>query len=432
MTRKAQAWAWVRAHRLLVLLALAGLVLHGGTAVLRVGTFVPYPRLRDFAGFYASAWAMRQGASPYGLSEEHLTTVRAERHIPFRPPAIYNPPTWPWLLHPLTVLPFPAAAWLWLLLNLGLLAGVAYALSRMAGYDGWLAPAVVFGLGVTFGPTFLDLTLGQTSVVLLAAAVAVGRSLRGTARRAGALAEGVATVAKLFPLLWLAAPALSRRWKALLLGALAALIGLGIGFVVAPAANRTYWFHDLPRRVTMATGEAEMDDQSLGAWVDRLGRPHSYRVPGLRTSERVTVTWTPPWSVPADVLRWVGYALAGLLGGITALVILRAGPGPAEGAFYLWVLYTLAIFPHIDRYNHTLLLPAMAWLWGQGERLRLPVAGAYLLAGLSRLNHLWMMILPAPWGPLASGFGLYAVLLLGAGIVDTLQRPKEGLCPTTS
>jgi len=69
------------------------------------------------------------------------------------------------------------------------------------------------------------------------------------------------------------------------------------------------------------------------------------------------------------------------------------------------------------RYNHTLLLPAIAWLWGQGESgQRFAVVG-YFLAGLARLTHLWVLLLPWPWGPLATGFGVMAVLTLMFGMI---------------
>lgn len=129
-----------------------------------------------------------------------------------------------------------------------------------------------------------------------------------------------------------------------------------------------------------------------------------------------------------------------LLALIPLIVLFRTGPAQAEGAFYLWVLYWLLPFPHTERYNHVLLLPAMAWLWARSEtfahrsetlaqRGRNLVILAYFLAGLSRLTHLWAILLPAPWGPLASGFGLYAVLLLGGGTVALLW-PFSSISPT--
>jgi hypothetical protein len=399
-----------------------GLVAHFGTAALRVQTFFPYPKLLDFSAFYVSARALRQGLSPYGLSEELLRAVQTENDMPFRPPPIYNPPIWPWLLQPLASVDFVAAAYIWLLIHLVLLAWVAVAMTGIAGYENWRTVVAIFLGALTFGPVFLDLTLGQTSVILLALSVAIGRWLRPGKERPflAAIAMGVAAGAKLFPLVWLGAPALLRRWRMLVLGVLATLLFFGLGFLVAPQGNWDYWFRYLPERITSASGRGGLDDQSLVAWLDRLGRSQTYSVPGINAGESVTRTWDPPWSVGPRVLRWSGYLLSALLGLPVLIVFVRIAPDQREGGFYLWVLYALLIFPHVERYNHALLLPAMAWLWGQGERQRLGVVLAYVLTGLSRLNHLWVMLLPVPWGPLASGFGTCAVLLLVGSMFATM------------
>ncbi len=364
-----------------------------------------------------------------------------------RPPVTYNPPIWSWLLQPLTVLDFPAAAFVWLALDLALIAWSAHILAHVAGYDGWRGKGIVFLLTLTFGPVFLDLTLGQTSILLLAASLTVGQTVRLRTKNslvAGTLAQGLAVGAKLFPAVWLGALLLLRRWRLFVLATLAALLALGLGFVVTPGGNRDYWTHFLPGRVTSASEQVGLDDQSLVAWLDRLGRPHSFRTSGLTVAQKHNVTWSPPWSFSPRVIQVVGYLLVAVLALIPLTLLWTGRAEAAEGAFYLWVLYWLLPFPHTERYNHVLLLPAMAWLWARSEtfaqqsetfaqqsetfaqRGRNLVMLAYLLAGLSRLTHLWAILLPAPWGPLASGFGLYAVLLLGGGMV-TFLRPVKGL-----
>lgn len=408
-------WCWV-------ILGCAGAIVHLGTAFLRLGTFFPHPKLVDFAGFYAAAWAIRQGLSPYGLSPEFIAALRVRTDLPFTPPIIYNPPIWPWLLQPLTFFNFSAAAVIWLTVNLALLAWSAMRLARLAGHGGWKARGIVLLLSLTFGPVFLDLTLGQTSVVLLATALAIGGALRS--RKAAPLwaatAAGLAVGAKIFPLIWLRAFFFLRCWRLFLLATLMALLALIITFVIAPAGNQDYWFHFLPERITSASEQADVDDQSLVAWFDRLGRPQTFQIPGLSTTQQHTVTWSLPWSINRDVIRWGGSAFALMLALAPMVVLIRARDTQAEGAFYLWLLYGLILFPHIERYNHTLLLPAMAWLWGWGGWQRGIAVAAYFLVGLSRLTHLWAILLPVPWGPLASGFGLYAVLMLGGGLAASL------------
>ena len=274
---------------------------------------------------------------------------------------------------------------------------------------------------------FLDLTMGQISFFLLVAALVTGRALRTKTRGfrlPAALAGGLAVGAKLFPLIWLGALPLLRRWRLFVLSVLVVLLALGLPFLLAPAASQSYWLDILPQRVLSASEKVGVDDQSLIAWLDRLGRPHTFEVPGLSVTQRHAVTWSPPWSVAPQLIRLEGYSFVALLALVPIAVLLRAGPAEAEGAFYLWVLYGLLPFPHTERYNHVLLLPAMAWLWSRGGRGRNLVILAYFLVGLSRLTHLWAILLPAPWGPLASGFGLYAVFVLGGGIVTFLWPSK--------
>ena len=37
-----------------------------------------------------------------------------------------------------------------------------------------------------------------------------------------------------------------------------------------------------------------------------------------------------------------------------------------KGLLYLLVLFSLLPIPHMERYNHVAVLPAMAWLWRWG------------------------------------------------------------------
>jgi alpha-1,2-mannosyltransferase len=385
----------------------------------------------DFAAFYAGAWAIRLGVSPYGWSPEFLDGLQIETSLPPYPPIPYNPPVWLWLLQPLTFFSFPVATVVWLLLVLVFLGWSAIALAQLAGYQGWKHKGVAFLVVLTFGPTFLDLTLGQNSFFLLATVLVIGQTLRTTAkgfRLSAALAGGLAVGAKLFPLIWLGALALLCRWRLFVSAILVVLLAMSLPFLLTPAASQSYWLDVLPQRVRSTSEQVGIDDQSLVAWLDRLGRPHTFRIPGLSVTRQHTVTWSPPWSVDPHVIRLGGYFLVALLALIPIMVLLRTGHAEAEGAFYLWVLYGLIVFPHMERYNHVLLLPAMAWLWARSEtfaqRGRNLVILAYFLAGLSRLNHLWAILLPAPWGPLASGFGLYAVLVLGGGMA-TFLRPSK-------
>lgn len=405
-------WLWL-------LIGLPAFAVHAGTAILRLSTFFPYPRLLDFSAFYAAAWALRRGLGCYDLPLEFLQFLQVEQDIPFPPPPIYNPPIWPWLLQPLTFLRFPLAATAWLVINLGLLAWCAKLVARIAGYRGWKAWAIIGILLATFGPIFLDLTLGQTSILLLAAALVAGQSLHTDLPPGflqGAIAYGVASGAKLFPLLWLPVLAVQRHWKRLATWALGAAIFLGASFLIAPRSNKVYWTRLLWDRVDAAAEQGGMDDQSLTAWLDRLGRDQVYQVPGIRSAERTQIEWHWLWSFDAQTIRLSGYGISALLILVALVVAFRAPQTCAEGTLYLWLTVVLVVFPHMERYNHALLVPAMIWLWRQNGWSRHVVVGAYALTALSRLNHLWLVALPVPWAPLASGFGTCAALLLAVGL----------------
>lgn len=414
---------FLRKHWLWVAVAGAGLAIHAGTAALRLTTFFPVPRVLDFSAFYASAWAIRLGMSPYNLPPDWLVALQSSQSIPFLPPPIYNPPFWPWLLVPLTWFSFPVAAWIWLVLNLGLLFVSAIVLADLAGHRSWGARCLVFILIVTFGPTFLDLTLGQTSVLLMAAALAIGRCTSSKRRWAGPVAAGAAALAvgsKLFPLIWIPAWPVLRRWSYGLLAVILVLAVAGLSLMASPAGSRVYWTYLVEERLATSSAVPSVDDQALVAWLDRLVLPQVFDVSGVGVEQRQTVFWTPPWSIDAAVVRWLGYGLIALLLVAVLLVLLRAGGQYPEAGIYLWMLFGLIALLHIERYNHVLLLPAMAWLWGRGESERKVVVGSYTLVGLARLTHLWAVLLPAPWGPLASGFGLYAVVALGAAMAISM------------
>ncbi len=402
-----------------------GALIHFGTALLRLNTFFPYPKLMDFAAFYAGAWAIRLGVSPYGWTPEFQRVMLVETGFSFDHPI--SLPMWLWLLQPLASFSFPIAAVVWLLVLLALITWNTLVLARIAGYKGWRERRMIFLLVVTFGPVFLNLTLGQNGIFLLTAALVISQALQvrtENSRFLAALAWVPAVGAKLSPLIWLGALPLLRRWRLFVLATLILLFVLGLTSLLTPTASQDYWLRFLPERIFSYSEQAGIDDQSLVAWLDRLGRAHTFGVPGLSATQQHTVTWLPPWSFAPQAIRAGGYLLVALLALIPLVVLFRANPADAEGAFYLWVLYGLLPFPHTERYNHVLLLPAMAWLWGRGGRGRNLVILAYFLVGLSRLTHLWAILLPAPWGPLASGFGLYAVLLLGTAMVILLRPSK--------
>ncbi len=196
--------------------ALAGAFLNFGSAILRIGNFFPIPRLIDFGAFYASSWALRLGRSPYALPQHFVEEVMDRTGMPLAPPPIFNPPVWPILTYPFTFLDYTPAAFAWVAANLAMLALTTIMLAPIAKLRGWKIHVLCFFIFVTFGPVFLDLSIGQNSTFLLLMATVAGWSLRGSVRYGeggSAAAVALATGAKLFPLFWSGAFFLLRRWR---------------------------------------------------------------------------------------------------------------------------------------------------------------------------------------------------------------------------
>jgi hypothetical protein len=412
-------------------LTLAGAAIHFGTAVLRFNTFYPKPRLLDFTAFYTAALAKRLGTSPYYIPQELTDSLRETYQIAWNA-RILHPPFWPWLLTPFSYFNYPAAAYLWLLLMLSLLLLSTWLIGQIVKAN-WKEYILIFLIILTFGPVFLDLTLGQITIPLLAVVLIVGRSLtwnnKPTSLISGILLGIVASI-KLYPVLWFFVPFIAKRWRLISAGVLVLALALLLPFLLTPEINQEYWLEILPNLLNEETTAPSIDDQALTAWLDRMGRAQTYQVPGLNTEEQKTITWAFPWQLSQTTTRGIGYAAAALtLFALVLPVCLKAEASQIEGVFYLWIIYLLILLPHMARYNHALLLPAMAWLWAQNKNGKHFVILAYLLTGFSRLNHLWATTLPQTIVPFASGFGLFAVLLLISGLIWHLWPNRLPMIP---
>jgi hypothetical protein len=420
----------LRAWPLWVWPAAAGLAIHLLTAALRLNAFLPRPEAYDLRAFYTQAWALRQGAPLYGWPAAFLDGLRAAWGLPLDVPPSNSLPLTAVVYLPLTLFSFPTAAVLWLALMLAVLALCALPLARLAGVRGAGAVALVWGLAVVYGPTYLGLTLGQNAVLSLLALLALGAALHHPG--AGRRATGrwiVATLALLPPLwlkLWPAAvaavlPLWRPRWRGfVVLGVL--LLALLLNGVLLPEASRAYLSTLWPDLWGRFAGAAGLEDQSLTAWLLRLFQPQQYTVSGLDVSAGAAVAWTPVVALPLAAVRWGGYALLAALGIAVVWRALHAGDD-REGALYLWALFVVLAAAHVERYNHVLLLPAMAWLWGRGRRGA--VSAAVLLTGLARLTHLWALWLPGSAAALLSGAGTLAALWLALAMLRALRPAPD-------
>jgi hypothetical protein len=413
--------------------------IHLATAALRLTTFLPFPQTAGFASYYAAGWSVRLGLSPYSPPPAFVEWLVVSRGLPPSPPAHYSTPLWTWALQPVTFLSFPVAATLWLLLSLLLAALCHILLLGTAGYSDRHLRAWTFLLTLTFGPLFLGLTLGQNSILLLLSALLVGRALSATTmgvRLLGLLLWLLAVAAKLYPLLWAGSWLLLRRWRQLLLAALLTITAFAAVSYLQPESNNEYWLDFLPLSTGGHAASPAIDDQSLAGFLARIGRGDSYAVPGLSPFERHEITWAFPWYLSAFT-TWLLSALILLALGVVLLFPWIKGgsgedPDSPQGLLYGLILFSLLLFPHMARYNHVLALPAMAWLWHSRRAARHVVLVAYLLFALSRLNHLWAIVLPSVPAALASGTGLFAVLLLLLALVQDLSGSSLHRAPRSA
>jgi len=422
----------MREHRWLWWLFFAAAAINLGTAALRLHSFFPTPQAVDFASYYAGAWSLRLGASPYPWSDEVMRLLIRDQGLGGVPPILNSPPLWAWLLVPFTALPFPAAATVWVLCLLAVVAFCHARIMRDAGYRGAVGIWLAFPITLTFGPVFLSLTLGQSSVLLLWSTVLLAAALkRGPAARPwpALLSWIVAVASKLYPGLWLASLLMFRRWIAAALALALVCATFGAVALLEPETNARYWSDFLPGQSRHFTTAVGIDDQSLAGFVGRVGTSQTYVFPGLSLQDRHETTWAWPWNLSATSVLNTAAAVQLLLGAVLLGAWVRNRGRDPDAVVYCLVLFSLLLLPHMDRYNHAVALPAIGFLWGRQGSYRQLAVLAFALFGLSRLNHLWAL-LPLPAGPLASGFGLYAVLTLMLGLAVYLWR--AGAAPTPS
>jgi hypothetical protein len=418
-------WLWL-------LVLLVGVVTNFGTAALRMPALVASPQAVDFGAYYAGAWAMRLGVSPFYWPGDFLASLAQEHGLTVVPTPPLSTPAYVWMSQVFTLFSFPVASWLWLLVGLLAVLASTRLLVCIAGLSGWRMTLLVLPFTVTFGPTFVNLTTGQNVPLVLLAALLAGRYLAGAGRRTSTvvLVWTIAVAAKIYPLLWAATLPFFRKWRLL---ASLVIVCAAVSVLVAwhyPVANRDYWSGYLVQRNLEVEQSVSPDDQSLQARIALIGTSNTIYFSGMQPGTKHEKVWHSPWALSAGAVKYASLAAALALLGLTVLVWARADLARhGEGLFYMVVTLGLLPIPHMERYNHLILLPAMAWLWGRGGAYRWFTVVAYSLAGLSRLNHLWAILLPWPFGPIATGGGAYAAVLLGGGIAYAVAARRRPLPP---
>jgi hypothetical protein len=333
----------------------------------------------DFLHFYTLGALARDGRGDllYNLPAQ---TAWLGRLVPEAAGTVYVPlygPQVSLLFAPLARLGYPRALLVWLLLNLAIYALCCRAVWKQCAHLQRSAGTVCI-LAIAFPGLFHLLAWGQTSGLALACFTLAFFALRG----GRAVAAGLAIGCLIFkPQLGLAAAlvfVLAGEWAIVLGASVAALVQLGVGWLVYGSAVLRDYFHAL----------LQVRD------VLPLLEPRPYQMHSLRAFWALLVPWPQ---------------LAGALYGLSAAAVLAlmvrgwSGRLPLELRFSALLLATILVAPHLTVYDLVILAPAFLWL-GNG------VAGSsrgaakavqfllylcyplFLLGPLTRVTHLQLSV----------------------------------------
>jgi hypothetical protein len=218
--------------------ALLAIVLAGGAAWAPQRDPLP---MMDFVEYWAAGRLNAAGDNPYDpelIEEMEHQAGREGNGLP-----MLNPPWTLALVMPLGLLPPHPAHWLWLALQVAVLAGASQALW---GYYGGRPEGqrLAWVLAFLFVPTLLALLFGQISPLSLAGATLFLCCLRrGQDGRAGAATVLLALKPHLVCLFWLALvpwAIFGRRWRLLAGAVLAGAAATGIALACNPAVLGQY------------------------------------------------------------------------------------------------------------------------------------------------------------------------------------------------
>jgi alpha-1,2-mannosyltransferase len=328
------------------------------------------------------------------------------------------PPFFALLAAPLSLLPFGAARWLWLAVDMALLAlfvGLYLAWRRRDGTDPDLAERALIAvtLGLEFLPLIWSLAIGQTTLLILAL-MAGSILLAKKGKEAGSgLLLGVATAIKLTPgllILYFAWRGWRRAasWGAATFAAccLAAAVALG------PATSVRFFTDVVPR---MSEGTPYFLNQSLSGFLNRLLGDGDVRQVALQAP---------------GMVRWIAVPVSILLVAMTAMWF-RRRPGRPEGLrldleLSAVILLTLILSPISWTHHYMLAVIPLYTVVAAASRsgirsltLAAAVGIAFLL--IARKPH-WELFADGP-ARLALSAAMYGALILWGACLIMLRRP---------
>lgn len=339
------------------------------------------------------------------------------------------PPLFAWLLWPLSLLPFRAAAFLWALGKLVALAAVLRELGRRVG-----ATAPMWGLAALAGLPWVLMELrygnAQGAVFALTAAALLGAGKRPRLAAAGL---GLAAALKVWPLFFVPYLAARRRW-AVAAGATVWAAAL----TLAPAAWTGWAAH------AAALGDWWAQESAIASRGGSIWFP-SQSLLGVMTRHWTALSWKDQPDPNYPLVNWLALDPAWVRGLWLALAAAgclalwrwaRRLPPEAEPSAAAAALCALALLePYAQRQTALVVLawPALvaaAAAYRRGGRPRTLFAAAVALVWLQPLTpSAWWQRVYEVWGLDA----LAAVLLLAASAGGfTMTGVGGSPCPNRS
>jgi hypothetical protein len=270
------------------------------------------------------------------------------------------PPSLPFLMVPLALLDYETARIVWFLAGHACLLGSALLLWRPLGGD--FAAFVAIGAVWAFaGAAQESLGLGQVTPLLL---LLVVWAMRGSAGSGAAM--GLAAAVKFWPGVLLAGELLARRWRALRVGIVVAILGVAVPQLLLMALvpppwgplNSRYWMGTpAPLNVSIPATALRLTYSPADGPVPRdweVGNHTALRLPDWR------------WAVSATTAGVV--LVAGLL--LVARFRRRADPGNRIPLLASLVALALLASPIAWYHYQMMQFPGLAWLTADAFRRR--------------------------------------------------------------
>jgi len=178
----------------------------------------------DFSLFYASSLAMRNNLGPYWvdlrpLAEQIGVNLGSVRFATY-------PPTFIWMMEPLTRFEPRTAYRIWMALSAAMLAAsLALMLrQRMPAY----AASIFAALAVFYSPVRIEFHFAQSQILLLFLLTAMMRAMETRRDALAGFILSLAVLLKAFPAFLFACFAVDRRWKAAAVAATATAAGFAL------------------------------------------------------------------------------------------------------------------------------------------------------------------------------------------------------------